>query len=120
MNLLIQWFDDIRGSDTLNRAATKAGIDGSNLHRHIVKKEHLPATMIIQLAHAYGVSAIHGLVKGGYLTEDDIKEYVSSRPIYEASDLEIARELVTRLRRAGASLDMFNENGMLEFHPQEP
>lgn len=53
----------------------------------------------VTIAHAYGANAVEGLIAAGFITRDEVTEYVTRVGIgLEAfSDLDLARAIVERL-----------------------
>lgn len=91
-----EWFDRIRGDDTINAVADKAGIVQSTLLRQL-KRGHLGIVEIIKIARAYSTNPIGPLIETGQLTEDELRAWSAAHTLKSFTDREIADEVWRRM-----------------------
>lgn len=91
-----EWFDRIRGDDTVNAVADKSGIVQSTLLRQL-KRGHLGIVEIIKIARAYSVNPFDLLIESGQLTEDDLRAWSATHTLKSFTDREIADEVWRRM-----------------------
>lgn len=89
------WYKETVGNDSQNMVAANSGIVPSSLYRQL--PDRLSPQTVVKIAHAYGVSAINGLVALGLLSDEDISELVASDSLRDATDQQLIDELARRI-----------------------
>ena len=92
----MDWYRRTTGDASVNSAATRAGLVQSTLARQL-QAGRLSPESVIAIARAYGGGAISGLIDTGHLTHDDVRIYGLRPLLANATDAEIAAEVMRRL-----------------------
>ncbi|WP_407107821.1 helix-turn-helix domain-containing protein [Rhodococcus aetherivorans] len=97
-----QWIRQTVGDTSLRKVASEAGISQATLARQI-REGTLTAESVVKIARAYGVSVADGLQAIGVLTEDDVLPTSVEKALREASDEQLADEVLRRMK-AGSEI----------------
>ena len=100
----MEWYRRVVGDATVNAVAARAGVVQTTLNRQ-VKVGRLAPETAVAIARAYGVDVIDGLLACGLLTEEDVRRHGIVPVLEDATDDEIAEEVMRRLRDAHPGLD---------------
>lgn len=100
-----EWFDRVRGDDTVNAVAEKSGIVQSTLLRQL-QRGHLGIVEAIKIARAYSQNPLTPLLEAGHITEDDLRSWRAQGALADATDREIADEVWRRLVDGSATADL--------------
>ncbi|MBY4212839.1 hypothetical protein HQO42_14710 [Rhodococcus fascians] len=99
--LATNWLDQVIGNDSNRAAADKAGIEQSSLLNRR-KRGSITAEDVIAIARAYGHPVVEALVTTGFLTSDEAFESNMRSNLAEASDANLAAEILRRLQNGQA------------------
>ena len=94
---ITEWFADLIGDDTVNKAATRAGVNQSTLSRQLAAGRISPE-LVVPLARAYGYDAIEALVTEGLLSREDVARHDVRATLAAADDRELAAEVYDRMQ----------------------
>ncbi|WP_312715530.1 hypothetical protein [Corynebacterium flavescens] len=90
------WFTESTSGDTVNAAATRAGIVQRTLDRQLGRNE-ITAENVIKLAVAYGIHPVRALVDTGYLDEKYARAVDPASAIRMVTEDELADEVLRRM-----------------------
>lgn len=93
---LDDWVAHTIGDDSWRTVAEKLHTTHSTIKRRL---NNLEADAVIELASAYGMNPIAGLVAAGSITTQDVRTYARSYTVDDLSDIEVAQVIVERLER---------------------
>lgn len=91
---LNEWVEATTGEDSWRTIAEKLHTTHSTIKRRLNNHE---ADAIIELASAYHVNPVAGLVAGGCITSMDVRTYARAYTFEDFSDVEVAQIIVDRL-----------------------
>lgn len=91
---LAQWVDTTTGNDSWRTVAEKLHTTHTTIQRRLKNGE---ADAIVELAAAYNVNPIPGLIAAGTITRADIMAYAGTYAVEDLDDVELARIMVKRL-----------------------
>lgn len=125
---LNEWVEATTGEDSWRTIAEKLHTTHSTIKRRLNNHE---ADAIIELATAYHVNPVAGLVAGGCITSVDVRAYARAYTFEDFTDVEIAQIIVDRLearedKTAGnpeEDADVFDLEGLpyvADSSPDEP
>lgn len=106
MTTMKTWISKTIGRDSLRDVSKRSGIGLSTLSRRL--PDDLTPEQVISLAHAYDVPAIEGLVAAGYLTEADVIDVAGHSALSDATDAQLAEEVLRRMKLGGESAQVFD------------
>lgn len=110
VNNLDTWVANTTASDSWRTVAEKLRTTHSTIQRRLKNHE---ADAIVELAHAYDVNPVEGLVAAGVISDIDVRTYAVTYTVEDLSDLDLAQIIVDRLEARQAK-----ENETPETHPQ--
>ncbi|OBA54604.1 hypothetical protein A5774_04510 [Corynebacterium sp. EPI-003-04-2554_SCH2473622] len=93
---LPEWVSETTGNDSWRHVAEKLHTTHSTIQRRLKNSE---ADAVVELASAYGVNPIPGLVAAGSITREDIMAYAATYAVEDLDDVELARIMVERLEQ---------------------
>lgn len=103
----LQRLRKVFGAASVREAAERIGLDHTGLKRRLESRQG--ASIVIELARAYGEDPVTCLVEYGYLTHDEATDGDVENALREVGDLELALEIVRRLEgkdaERGGTLD---------------
>ncbi|AGG66911.1 hypothetical protein H924_07345 [Corynebacterium callunae DSM 20147] len=99
MNALNNWVAQVTGDDSWRVVAEKLRTTHSTIQRRL--KNH-DSDAIIEIARAYDVNPIEGLIASGALTPLDARAYSAVWSVSDFSDVELAQIIVSRLEEREA------------------
>lgn len=99
--LTTDWLDQVIGTDSNRAAAEKAGIEQSSLLNRR-KRGGITAEDVIAIARAYSQPVVEALVATGFLTSDEAFDSNMRSTLAEASDANLANEILRRLQNGQA------------------
>ena len=91
---LAAWINVTTGSDSWRSVAEKLHTTHSTIQRRLGNHE---ADAIVELAEAYDVNPIPGLIAAGAISRFDVLAYAGDLTVESLSDVELARIMVKRL-----------------------
>lgn len=94
-----EWITEVIDGDTVNAAASKAGIVTSTLARQLDRGE-VSAENLILVSRAYGRNPIEALADCGFLTPDEINTDAPLSVLKRVPDIELSREILRRAKLA--------------------
>lgn len=100
--LTTDWLDQVIGTDSNRAAAEKAGIEQSSLLNRR-KRGGVTAEDVIAIARAYNRPVVEALVATGFLTSSEAFDSNMRSTLAEASDANLANEILRRLQNGQAS-----------------
>ncbi|QOH55217.1 helix-turn-helix domain-containing protein [Rhodococcus rhodochrous] len=108
-----QWVRQTVGDASLRKVAAEAGISQATLARQI-REGTLTAESVVKIARAYGVSVADGLQAIGVLTEEDVLPISVEKALQEATDEQLADEVLRRMKAGNEIYDRpLSEVGMV-------
>lgn len=99
--LTTDWLDQVIGTDSNRAAAEKAGIEQSSLLNRR-KRGGVTAEDVIAIARAYNRPVVEALVATGFLTSNEAFDSNMRSTLAEASDANLANEILRRLQNGQA------------------
>lgn len=99
--LTTDWLDQVIGTDSNRAAAEKAGIEQSSLLNRR-KRCGVTAEDVIAIARAYNRPVVEALVATGFLTSNEAFDSNMRSTLAEASDANLANEILRRLQNGQA------------------
>ncbi len=99
-----QWIRQTVGDASLRKVAAEAGISQATLARQI-REGTLTAESVVKIARAYGVSVADGLQAIGVLTEEDVLPISVEKALQEATDEQLADEVLRRMKAGNEIYD---------------
>ncbi|BDB58938.1 MULTISPECIES: hypothetical protein [Rhodococcus] len=99
-----QWIRDTVGNTSIRKVATEAGLNHTTLARQI-REGTLTAESVVKVARAYGVSVADGLQAIGVLTEEDVLPISVEKALQEATDEQLADEVLRRMKAGNEIYD---------------
>lgn len=101
---LAQWVEEVTGEDSWRTIAEKLHTTHATIKRRLTNHE---ADAIVELARAYDLNPISGLLAAGIITVSDVKKAARTFTVEDMTDVEVAQIIVDRLeaaeRRSNAS-----------------
>ncbi|MFE2997617.1 hypothetical protein ACFXG4_21680 [Nocardia sp. NPDC059246] len=88
-----------RGAST-RAIAEKLDSNGPRIKRHLEESDPPVADTVIELARAYGVNPVEGLIAAGLITRSDVDHAATKDALAEVPMLQLLEEAVERERRA--------------------
>ncbi|MGV9184578.1 hypothetical protein [Arcanobacterium canis] len=103
----MDWLEKVtathRSKLSINSIATGSKIPQATLNRRI-KAGTLDAEMVIAISRAYNYDVIEAFLELGILTERDLCSKEIKATIRDATDKELADEIMRRMRRGGGEV----------------
>ncbi|MGX1738578.1 hypothetical protein ACWIB8_05315 [Corynebacterium flavescens] len=91
------WFTETTSGDTVNAAATRAGLVQRTLDRQLGRDE-ISAENVIKIAIAYNAHPVRALVDTGYLDEKYARAVDPASAIRTVTEDELADEVLRRMK----------------------
>lgn len=88
-----------RGAST-RAIAERLDSNGPRIKRHLEESDPPVADTVIELARAYGVNPVEGLIAAGLITRSDVDHAATKDALAEVPMLQLLEEAVERERRA--------------------
>lgn len=110
------WVAEVTGEDSWRTVAEKLRTTHSTIKRRLTNHE---ADAIVEIARAYDVNPIDGLLAAGTVTELDIKTAARTYTVNDLSDLEIAQLVVDRLEAAERQIEQPGAPGVYPLSDDE-
>lgn len=116
-----QWIRDTVGDASIRKVAAEADLNHTTLARQI-REGTLTAESVVKIARAYGVSVADGLQAIGVLTQEDVLPVSIEKALQEASDEQLADEVLRRMKAGSEIYDRpISEVGTVHaFEPRQP
>lgn len=95
-NDLTGYFRDGSGGDSIRTMADKLGMVHTTLADQL-RKANPPAQTIVALCRVYGLPMAPAFIAAGIVTEEEALTFSSTLALRNATDLELAREMVRRV-----------------------
>lgn len=92
---LTQWVDTTIGDDSWRSVAEKLKTTHSTIKRRLDNGE---ADAIVELASAYNVNPIPGLISTGAISKADVLAFAGTFAVEDLDDVELAQIMVDRLK----------------------
>lgn len=97
MNETIQQFLAASSNGASFREMGRAsGINHSTIRRQLTGEGDLTAPVVVAIARAYEADVIAALVASGFVTESEAKGYAAGSKLKDASDVQLAQEILRR------------------------
>ncbi|QDQ97948.1 hypothetical protein [Tomitella fengzijianii] len=90
-----QWVDEVTGGASLRAIGDRIGKNHVTVGRRIADGQ---PDICIAIARAYDADPIAGLVVWGVLSDGEVRAHVGTVALSDATDLELAEELVRRIK----------------------
>ncbi|WP_058234992.1 hypothetical protein [Devriesea agamarum] len=97
---LKQWMTRVTQGASLRAIASAAGIKQATLARQAAENRISPES-VVAIAHTYNANVLEGLIAQRLLRPDDITQVREVIGLREASDRELADEILRRLNERG-------------------
>lgn len=94
MDTVHTWVANVTDGASWRTIADRLGTTHSTIQRRLVNDT---ASAVVDLAAAYGVNPIGGLLAAGVITQTQLAEYSRPARLEELDDLELAQEMVNRI-----------------------
>lgn len=104
MTAIDQWISDITNGDSGRKIAKRSGIASATLSRQLAENGLTPET-VVRIAHAYGASAIEGLLALNLLAETDVDAASIERALEAATDEQLMDEVLRRMKAGSTEYD---------------
>ncbi|MGR4009186.1 hypothetical protein [Leucobacter sp. 1207-22] len=91
------------GEASFREMGRASGINHSTIRRQLLGEGEMTAPVVIQLARTYNADVIDALVAAGFITEDDASGHSTSVSLRNATDIELAQEILRRASDGSAS-----------------
>lgn len=101
----IEWFETVSAGDSVNAAATIAGINQPTLARQI-KAGVLSPESIVAIARAYDADPINGLIIAGLISEVDVARHGADVLLETLTDKMLADEVWNRMQAGKAGVEI--------------
>ena len=97
MRNLQEWTDSVTGNVSLR---TLASAINAASHTTVARRmQNNDPTLAVEIARAYDANPIDALLTIGFITHDDLESYSRHQNLDAYSDIELAQEVVERIRR---------------------
>lgn len=97
MSALQRWIEEVTEGASWRAIAERLGTTHPTIQRRL---KDSTATAVVDLAKAYGVNPIPGLVAAGAISQYHLDEFARQASLESYTDLELAQEIVNRLQDA--------------------
>lgn len=107
MNETIKGFlSDASNGASFREMGRVSGINHSTIRRQLTGEGDLTAPVVVALARAYDANVIAALVAAGFITGDEAAGYMAGARLEDASDKQLAQEILRRAMAGEASEDL--------------
>lgn len=107
MNETIQQFlSDASGGASFREMGRVSGINHSTIRRQLTGEGDLTAPVVVGIARAYNANVIAALVAAGFITGSEAAGYMTGVKLEEASDKQLAQEILRRAMAGEAGADL--------------
>lgn len=96
------WKRAVTRGDSTRAIAERLHTNGPRIKRHIEDADPPVAETVIELARAYGVNPVEGLLAAGLLTRSEINQAAAKDAVAALPMLQLLEEAVARERQAVA------------------
>jgi len=98
-----RYFAELTNSASFRQMGTHSGINHSTIRRQLIGEGEPTAQLVVGLARAYNGNVLDALVAAGFITEEEAGSPNLAAALRDATDLELAQEIVNRSAAGSAT-----------------
>ena len=108
-----EWLDQTAGDASEREIAKRAGISNTTIHGQI-QRGHFPAESVIRIAEAFDHHPVTALIDTGHLGAKWAARADAREALRDATDEDLAEEILRRMKRGTASRTLTTDVDQLE------
>lgn len=98
-----RYFAELTNGASFRQMGARSGINHSTIRRQLIGEGEPTATLVVGLARAYKGNVLDALVAAGFITEEEAGSPNLAAALRDATDLELAQEIVNRTTAGSAT-----------------